>query len=133
MKLLLPILAIILGLIFMGFGARFYFSMAGFKKYALKTTGKVIDVTTNKSKTGGLVYSPVILFTTETGEQIKYFAQRYRNEKYTIGEDIKILYNKENPQQAYLDNKTGVFGGVYFLLAVGIACILLGIYLFTKK
>lgn len=133
MKLILPVFAIILGLIFMGFGVRFYLSMSNFKKYALKTTGKVIDVTTNKSKAGGLVYSPVILFTTETGEQIKYFAQRYRNEKYTIGEDIKILYNKENPNQAYLDNKTGVFGGVYFLLAVGIVCILFGSYLFIKR
>lgn len=68
--------------------------MESLKKNAFKTVDKVINVTTNKSKTVGLVYSPVILFTTETGEQIKYFAQRYRNEKYNIGENINILYNK---------------------------------------
>lgn len=133
MKLLLPALPIMLGLIFIGFGAKFYFSMESLKKNAFKTVNKVINVTTNKSKTVDLVYSPVILFTTETGEQIKYFAQRYRNENYTIGENINILYNKENTQQAFLDDKTGMFGGVYFLFAVGIFCILLGVYLFIKN
>ncbi len=130
MKILLIILIFICGIIFITFGTKFYLAMSQFKKTSITATGKVIDMTTNKSKTGGLVYSPVVIFTTEKGEQIKYSAQRYRNEKYTIGDDIKVLYNKDNPNQAYLDTKASIFGGAYFLLLAGIACIVFSVLLY---
>ncbi len=133
MKIFLIIIIFACGVVFTITGTRFYLSMLQLKKISISVTGKVIDVTTNKSKTGGLVYSPVIAFTTENGQQIKYSAQRYRNERYNIGEDIKILYNKENPNQAYLNTKADIFGGAYFLLAAGIICIGVSIFLVIKK
>ena len=44
---------------------KIYISMSSIKENAITTSGTLIEVTTNQSKTGGLVYSLGILFTSE--------------------------------------------------------------------
>ena len=130
---MLPIFLLIVGLLFLFFGIKFYVAQAEFKKSAVASTGKVIDVTTNKSKTGGLVYSPVISFTTAANEEVKFNANAYRNENYTIGESIEIIYDPTVPHKVYLNSNQGVYGGVMLLLAAGVVCIIGSVLLYIKN
>lgn len=133
MKFILIILLILLGVTFTIMGLKYYFHMVNFKKNSVKAQGKVISIKTNFSKNGKLLYSPVILFKTENGIEITIDVQRYRFENYKIGEEIELIYDNKNPNNAKINSKELVFGGSFFLILAAVACFGIGVYLFFRK
>lgn len=132
MKAILPYFIIIVGLTFAVFGIKFLTGMISFRKNAIKTTGTVIEV--NKArKLQEMTYSPVISFTTATGKEIVYDVNRFRYEKYNLGDKIAVYYNEKNPWQANLDSNTETYKGPFLVLLIAVVLVFIGLYMLVKR
>ncbi len=132
MKAILPYFLIIVGLTFAVFGIKFLTGMISFRKNAIKTTGTVIEVNTAR-KLQEMTYSPVISFTTATGKEIVYDVNRFRYEKYNLGDKIAVYYNEKNPWQANLDSNTETYKGPFLVLLIAVVLVFIGLYMLVKR
>ncbi len=77
-----------------------------FERAALEAPGKVVALETRNedSVDGDTVYYPVVRFTTEAGQSVKF---RSRNGSdpplYQRGQAVNVLYLPDNPQEARID------------------------------
>lgn len=132
MKAILPYFLLIVGLTFAVFGIKFLTGMISFRKNAIKTTGTVIEVNTAR-KLQEMTYSPVISFTTATGKEIVYDANRFRYQKYNLGDKIAVYYNEKNPWQANLDSNTETYKGPFLVLLIAVVLVFIGLYMLFRR
>lgn len=130
---------VIFGSVFCGLGLVFSLVALGIKgslKNKLKnctsqTSGTIIDLKRHSSGSSGnhqTSYHPVIQFVTENGKTIvKESSFGGSKTRYQIGQNIKLFYNPDNPDEFYMpdDNIPKILTLVFSL--VGIGMILLGV------
>ena len=134
MKSILPWVLILFGILFTVVGVKILYTMWLFRSTAIKTTATVIEIKTGLSKAKNTTYSPVLSFKTIDGKDIIYDVNRYYLfAKYTIGQQIEVLYQRENPDAPQVNSFKQIFlpGGITIFL--GLFGIGMAIYLFYKK
>ncbi len=128
---------VIIGIIAMGFGVFSYVQQKSFMEKASETTGKVIEirqtretVRRNNTRLQEIRYRPVIEFTVN-GQSLTILGGKSEySSSYSVGQQISVLYNPENPSDAQIKKKVPqmvayISGGVVALIA--------GIFMLVKR
>lgn len=114
------IIAIMVNLIFAGFMVISLIEMVKYlraSKNWSRTTGTLVDFYINRGK------DPIVSYITANGKECK---KRFGNAVYfhwKIGKKLTVLYNPENPEQAYLEGKSLQGKAVLFAVTL-LMCVL---------
>lgn len=146
-----PWVAIVIGLVAIGFGIYSYINTEKFMEDAIETTGVVVDVyekkdsnnkdnrTKHEKKTNQSAkktYCPIIEFVTEAGDTVEFKSINGSTDKnkYKVGDDIVVYYDPDNPVKARQMVKSNSMQP-YFAGGIGLVFIVVGIFMFvrTKK
>src|SRR5690348_8317024 len=89
-----------------------------FTQKAQISQGEVIMVTIDKSgKT--VTYKPVIEFYDRKGIRIEFASLEGSNPpKYTLGDNVEVLFNPENPFDAKINSFFSIWGGVLIMFII---------------
>lgn len=107
-----------------------FFLIISFKRYkqekrlknnGIKTTGTIVDVIERVDE--GTSYYPVIEFKTITGKVVK-FEGVSSMDKPIINDQIELLYNADNPQEAVEEDGAASKGGIYLGIVLLILALL---------
>ncbi|QHT70409.1 DUF3592 domain-containing protein [Rhodocytophaga rosea] len=107
-----------------------FFSIISFKRYkqekrlknnGIKTTGIIVDII--EKVDDGTFYHPIIEFKTIKGEVVK-FEGVSSMDKPIINDQIELLYNEDNPQEAVEEDGVASKGGIYFAIVLLILSLL---------
>jgi Protein of unknown function (DUF3592) len=131
MQKIIPFMLMSCGLFLTALGVFYFIKTTEFKKKAIPTSGRIIDLATRATKAG---YAPIIQFQNQKGNQFTYTSYDFRKAGfYKKGDSIDILYDPENPNKVMLNNYFSIWISGYMMLGIGILGILLGIHFFFKK
>lgn len=122
-----PVILFLIGLPLFGIGAGLTYYQIIFRQDAINTQGEVISLSENCDD--GCTYSPVVRFTTLTGETVFYYSSFNSNPpEYEVGETVSILYKSENPEKAIIAGEGGILRFIF--MCAGGAVILAGLIFF---
>lgn len=123
-RIILGIFAVIGLLMLMG-GSYFYLSGYSQEKSGIVVTGQIIDLSVHRSDNGAS-YCPVVKYTDGQEEYVmesSYCSSGYRN---ALGDDIDVIYQPGNPDNAVIHSFGGLYGGAVILLGMGAVFALVG-------
>lgn len=123
-RIILGIFAVIGLLMLMG-GSYFYLSGYSQEKSGIVVTGQIIDLSVHRSDDGAS-YCPVVKYTDGQEEYVmesSYCSSDYRN---APGDDIDVIYQPGNPDNAVIHSFGGLYGGAVILLGMGAVFALVG-------
>jgi hypothetical protein len=122
MKILLGIGAILLAI-----AAFLALREQSFLSRAESVTGSVTDFSMSSSSDSGTSYCPVIEFTTKGGQDVRYYANVCSSPPaYDIGDQVKVIYDPQNPRQVQIENIWIEYLGALIVGGVGLPFFLLG-------
>ncbi len=105
-----------------------------FLSTSLTATGQVIDMessTKNRPASGLAVYHPVVRFEMEDGTEVIYRSRTGSNPAtHRVGEEVKVHYRYDNPQQAKIDSFTDLWLWPSVMLVAGALLCALWAFLF---
>ena len=103
------VLAVLVGLTFLGFTIVLLLIKVLKIRSSTKTTGVVIDVQVSQgmrqhhSSTRNTLYRPIVRFQAADGRFIDYQAKVSSSlDNYSIGENVTVYYNPQFPQEAHI-------------------------------
>jgi len=103
-----------------------YIDKQAFLEKAETAQGTVIEMIPKRSK-DSTTYSPVVSFTTKSGQQITYTSSTSSNPpSYDVGENVQIFYDPANPNDAEINGFFSLWLGVIILGFIGIVFFLIG-------
>lgn len=118
-----------LGVVLLGIAGLVFFREQSFLSSAEKATGKVVDYNLSSSDDGGSTYCPVIEFTTQAGEPVKFFANVCSSPPaYEIGEDVEVFYDPQDIKRVQMSSFWAQYTGVLVLSCIGLPLLLLGVW-----
>lgn len=123
-RIILGVFAVIGLLMLMG-GSYFYLSGYSQEKSGIVVTGQIIDLSVHRSDDGAS-YCPVVKYTDGQEEYVmesSYCSSGYRNAQ---GDDIDVIYQPGNPDNAVIHSFGGLYGGAVILLGMGAVFALVG-------
>lgn len=91
----------IFGLIIAGYGFSFLLELRNLDSNGVKVKGTVVDINEN-----AIYRSPYVKFTTLEGREITFLSELEVNKdmfSYYVGQEVNVIYNKENPTDAKID------------------------------
>lgn len=123
-RIILGVFAVIGLLMLMG-GSYFYLSGYSQEKSGIVVTGQIIDLSVHRSDDGAS-YCPVVKYTDGQEEYVmesSYCSSGYRNAQ---GDNIDVIYQPGNPDNAVIHSFGGLYGGAVILLGMGAVFALVG-------
>ena len=130
----LSIIAVIIlleGLVFAGVGIVWFHHVRNFVQAAEQADGTVIDLVAERVEKGGTVYYPVVAFTDKQGQRYEHRSSTGSNSPPAIGDNVRILYDRENPQSAKIDQWLYLYLGPGISFFIGVVSIFLAVVLFV--
>lgn len=74
------------------------------------------------------LYQPVVRFKTETGRSMKFMVSiASRPKPYQVGEQVKVIYDPDNPQKAQINRFLYLWFNVLMLLFFGVFTLAMGL------
>ena len=114
----------LLGFIFFVVGIHILRKEIALRKNGVRATGVIVDVIREISKDGTL-FRPVVQFTTHEGQKIVWRCSwRGTHWKNSRGEQMRIIYNPQNPQEVIRSNWGSAVPAVAFVSAGVLLCIM---------
>lgn len=129
------VLLIVLPLIFLLIGAVFLSVAIGVGVYDRNkqdrctetTQAQVVDIAVKRGEDGGLLYAPVFGY---TGDGQEYINQQsiYSNPcGYSVGENVELSYNPDDPQEFYVEGDSSLNLLIYIFGGIGAVFLVAGI------
>jgi len=127
----IPLILIAAGILLVAASVYFYMTTENFIEDAHTAPGEVIalvDTPADIESSGGVLYAPVIKFTTEEGTTITFQSTHAANPApYDKGDIVEVLYTPDDPGNArvhdfisvWLASLISLFLGICFLAAAG--------------
>lgn len=115
----------VIGLLMLMGGSYFYLSGYSQEKSGIVVTGQIIDLSVHRSDDGAS-YCPVVKYTDGQEEYVmesSYCSSGYHN---APGDDIDVIYQPGNPDNAVIHSFGGLYGGAVILLGMGAVFALVG-------
>ncbi|HCU1241262.1 TPA: DUF3592 domain-containing protein [Morganella morganii] len=115
----------VIGLLMLMGGSYFYLSGYSQEKSGIVVTGQIIDLSVHRSDDGAS-YCPVVKYTDGQEEYVmesSYCSSGYHN---APGDDIDVIYQPGNPDNAVIHSFGGLYGGAVILLGMGAVFALAG-------
>ena len=120
------------GIIFAIVGGVWWFNVHNFVQSAERTEGTVVELVEKSGDRGGLLYSPVIEYTDQQGQQHKYRSNASSNPSpYSVGDKVPILYDRERPDSANIDHWLYLYLFPWVCLGIAAADLLFVMLLFV--
>ncbi len=123
----IPVVLISIGILFTATSVILYLSTKSFIEDSEKTTGEVIaiiDVPADLEGSGGVMYAPVIRFTTDRGNTITFQSAHATNPaSYREGDKVQVLYDPDDPGTARMHDFMSLWIAPIVSLFLGI-CLL---------
>ena len=118
-----------IGAVLLLFAGISYFREQSFLDRAQVVTGTVTDYNLSSSNDSGSSYCPVVDFTTQKGERVKYYANVCSSPpSYDIGEQVEVLYDPEDITHAQMNGFWSRYTGVIVLGCIGLPFFLIGVW-----
>lgn len=131
-KIISPAL-ILLGIAQIALGAWLLNLNINFKKNAVLTTGTVSGMKSKSTKNNDIIYAPVVTFNDENNNTHTFTARHYNKPaKYPIGASVPVVYDKNNPDKAGIDDFQSKFFTPLFFIILGLFFLIMSIYLYVK-
>ena len=124
-----PILLLVVGIIWMlGQGFFFLYRTRRIINNYHRAEGKVMALEARESDTAGS-YSPFVRFTARDGREIEFLESRAStNPDFQVGQQVTVLYNPKNFNQArLLTSKWEMYYSAILLLGLGTVFLLSGV------
>ena len=126
-----------IGLIFLGVGGLmalialiFFFRTRRFLESAVPAQGVVTALVESSGSEGGIVYKPVVQFTTADGQTAGFTGNVGSNPpRYSVGQTVKVLYSPTNPADARIPGFFGMWFVPVFLGIFGATFLAIGIFM----
>jgi hypothetical protein len=107
-----------------------YKDVDAFVQGALSAEGTVVSLEKNKDSDSA-VYKPVVQFTAQDGEQVKFTSSVGTNPPaYSVGDTVEVFYAPDDINDAKINDLFSLLGGVVILAAFGGVFFLLGAIIF---
>lgn len=144
-KIIFPLIFALAGTLFLTIAYREGMSKYKIVQEGVETDGMVVEIYRKPRKVGetsSTAQAPVVQFFTQESKIVKYYSTTFLTPcPYQIGQQVKIKYMPENPQEAILDWKDGwilsiafgIFGLVICLITYSILLPQLFRFLFKKQ
>ena len=118
------------GIIFLGIAFAWWQSSQSFIETAERVEGVVVEVRENRNRDGNTLYSPVVEFTDHAG-QLQKFQSSVSSypQRYFVGDKVQVLYAKDNPNSAVIDNWWYHNLTPLILLVIGIIEVVVSVFL----
>ncbi|MBW5407912.1 DUF3592 domain-containing protein [Morganella morganii] len=116
----------VIGLLMLMSGSYLYFSGYSQERSGIVVTGQIVDLSVHRSD-NSVSYCPVVKYTDGQEEYVMestYCSSGYRN---ALGDDIDIIYQSGNPDNAVIHSFGGMYGGAVILLGMGTVFALVGL------
>jgi Protein of unknown function (DUF3592) len=131
-------LLLLAGLVFLSVATKTWVDSRHFLATAVSTRGDVVDivevVTQRSGEADQYHYEPVVRFLTPQEEVVEFQAdESIDRKKVRVGDQIRILYDPENPSEARLDSALSRWGWSAIFLAFGIVFTTIGGILLYRK
>jgi hypothetical protein len=92
-----------------------------FMQTASRAPGTVVEVTQYRDSEGDNVYSPVVEYTLPSGRTVRFEEDlRSSPPSHRVGDEVEVLYNPENPEEARINSVFNVWFGPGLLLGLGV-------------
>jgi len=116
------------GVVAVMFSVRLYAETRRFLSRAESAEGRVVEMEktreSNRERGTRYTYTPVILFTTKAGGEVRFKGPpRTVLVKLEEGDTVRLFYDPDAPEDARVDSFAGLWFGAAILLAVGAAAI----------
>lgn len=97
-----------------------------------KTLGKITGINEERQSKGGYMYSPVIKYKSDTGDEYVYSsATKTGYSSYKIGQEVELIYDKNNPQNARVNSILDIWFLPIFMGVSGSAITITGVILLS--
>jgi hypothetical protein len=112
------------GIIFFVVGIYILRKEIALRKNGVRATGVIVDVIRERSEDGTL-FRPVVQFTTHEGQKIVWRCSWGGTHwKTSRGEQMRIIYDPQNPQEVIRSNWSSAVSAVAFVSAGVLLCII---------
>jgi len=118
----------IFGVIISVYGFSFLLKQNNLVANGITVKGKVVEMGTN----GPMYVHPIVTFKTQEGEELTFKSELDLNmdiTPYYVGKEVNVIYNKDNPQEAKIDNFLEANFAQIFLGVFGVFLVILGLFL----
>ncbi|MBS1549769.1 MAG: DUF3592 domain-containing protein [Bacteroidetes bacterium] len=133
MKYIILIFSSILTLVFLVTGVKFFIDTWKFKKNAVQTFARVIEIKYALGKNNVKTQSPVLSFTTTKGEKYTYDPSSFFPVTYELGQDIPVLYPEQYPEKVKVNSFRVLYLPPLLLIILGITGVIFSFWLYQKK
>lgn len=119
-----------IGLILMAVSFLIYHSTASFRREAASATGTVIDLTLERSggTDGASVYYPVVEFSTEKGETIRFRGSSGSSPPaFSKGQTVTVRFRSEDPYRARIESFPSMWLGTLITGFIGLPFAITGL------
>lgn len=124
--LVIGVAFVLLGLALLVSAGVVFFRQRKERATALRASGVVVDLARSQGQRGYL-YHPVVEFETASGRKARFQEELGRSPAgYKAGQEVKVLYQPDNPEKAEIDSGSSLYFFPGCLLAMGAAFTLLG-------
>lgn len=120
----------IMGIVVAGYGFSFLLQKNELEKNGIIAKGTVVDI--NKKD---IYRAPFVRFKTKDNRTVTFLSKLDVNVdlfKYRIGQEVEVIYNKNNPNEAEINSFWEKNAAQVYLGALGIFLLLLGLFLIRK-
>ncbi|WP_457666053.1 DUF3592 domain-containing protein [Thiolapillus sp.] len=84
-------------------------------------------------KSTSLVYFPQVKFTTKDGNMVEFTSRvTSRAEQYKPGDAVRVLYNENKPEEAYIGSFKSLWAVAIIFTASGIIVLMFAAWFYTK-
>ena len=116
----------IFGAIITVYGFSFLLNQQELEANAVRVKGTVIELSSN----GPMYLAPVVKFKTNEGREITFRSELDLNKSlnpYSVGQEVNVIYHKDNPTKAKIDAFWEANFGQIFLGIFGLIVMLVGL------
>ncbi|WP_448564932.1 DUF3592 domain-containing protein [Thalassotalea ganghwensis] len=117
----------LVGIIFLTISYNTYSDTKKFINSSALTTGYVVDIY-DKYSGGSTTYAPIVEFSDSSGQVIRFTSKVSSNPaSYRVGELVSIIYDKNHPSNAIINDFFSVYGSAIVTAILGCGFFFCGI------
>jgi len=114
-----------IGVILLVLAGIVYFREQSFLSRAQTATGTVVDLDLSNDSNGSSSFCPVIEFTTQAGEPVRYYGNVCSNPpSYNVGEPVEVVYDPQDIKHVQMSGFWSQYLGVIILSCIGVPFLL---------
>jgi hypothetical protein len=131
--LLLFIIVLLMGSAFLAAGIYEFSNRLNLSENGLEAEGTVVDLKKHHDKKK-VFYMPEIEFTLKSSQGIRFVDSSCSNPPaYSIGQKVNIIYSKDNPKNAVIKSKLGMFGLPVSFILFGALLVLIDLRILIRR